>query len=75
MPIMPMFSGWLAGNAPRPSSVIATGALMRSAKAFTSFIAPLCRMPCPARITGFFEARINSTALFNCERGISSLGR
>ena len=75
IPIIPMFSGWLAGKAPNPRRVIATGALMRSANARTSFMAPLWRMPWPARMTGFLDASINSTALVNCDRGTSSLGR
>ncbi len=62
MPIMPSESGWEAGKPPRPSSVEATGMRMRSASVRTCAPAPDCRMPWPARMTGFFALRISSAA-------------
>src|SRR6266446_2831184 len=52
----------VAGNAPRPRRVSATGIPARSAKSRTSLMAPEMMMPWPARITGRFELWINSSA-------------
>ena len=62
MPIMPRFSGWLAGMPPRPSSVIAIGVFVRSANWRTSSVAPDSMMPWPARMTGRFASLISAAA-------------
>ena len=56
-------NGWLEGNPPMPSKVMATGVLVCSANSSQfSCIAPLCRTPRPARITGRFADWIISAA-------------
>ena len=58
-----MFSGWLAGTAPEPSRVQLIGILLFSDKLITSFDAPDIKIPCPAKMTGFFASAIILTAL------------
>ena len=63
IPIMPRLSGWSAGSVPMPSNVIATGTCASSASCRSSSIAPLLKMPWPARITGRFAAASSAVAL------------
>ena len=66
MPIMPRLSGCDAGNAPMPSSVIATGicAALGERAELAPSRCPRIR-PCPARMTGRSAALISASASRN----------